>query len=184
VQDKKKTLVDITNRSGVNVSVSIVRKALHDVGIYNRIIQKKSLFDTHRGRRLEFAREHQNWTIEDWKKVIWIDESTFEVGKFSRQILVWQKSDERNKLDCLTPTFKSGRTSIMIWGGFTITHKFSLIHVPPNRHIAVDNVEIVYDGVLGSFLEEQEGVCKVVLMEDSTLVHRDKVAKDWREPRP
>jgi transposase len=53
--------------------------------------------------------------------------------------------------------------------------------VPPNRRIVVDYLEIVYDGVLGSFLEEQEGVCKVVLMEDGALVHRGKVSKDWRE---
>jgi hypothetical protein len=42
----------------------------------------------------------------------------------------------------------------MIWGGFTATHKLNLINMPPNRRIAVDYVEIVYDGVLGSFLEE------------------------------
>jgi hypothetical protein len=50
--------------------------------------------------------------------------------------------------------------------------------MPSNRCIVVDYVEIVYDGVFGSFLEEQEGVCKVVLMEESDPVHRGKVAKD------
>jgi hypothetical protein len=84
--------VDITNRSGVNVSASTVRKALHDVGFYKCTAQKKPfLSDTHRTKRLEFARKHRKWTIEDWKSVIWIDESTFEVGKFSCQILVWQR---------------------------------------------------------------------------------------------
>jgi hypothetical protein len=53
--------------------------------------------------------------------------------------------------------------------------------MPPNTQTVVDYVEIVYDGVLGSFLEEHEGVCKVVLMEDIALVHRGKVAKDWRK---
>jgi hypothetical protein len=69
----------------------------------------------------------------------------------------------------------------MIWGGFTATHKLSLICMPPNRHIAIDYVEIVYDGVLGSFLKEQEGVCKVVLMEGGAPMYRGKVTKDWRE---
>jgi hypothetical protein len=72
----------MTNRSAINVSASIVRKALHDVGFSSHIVQKKPfLFDIHRARRLEFARKHRKWTIEDWKRVIWTDESTFEVGK-------------------------------------------------------------------------------------------------------
>jgi hypothetical protein len=176
------TLVDITNKSGVNVSASTVRKALHDVGFYNRIVQNKPfLFDIHRARRLQFAREHQKWTIEDWKKVIWTVDSTFEVGKSSCQILVWRKNDERYKVDCLTPIFKLEKTSIMIWGGFTATHKLNLICMFPNRCTAVDYVEIVYDGMLDSFLGEHEGVRKIVLMEDGVLVHRGKVAKDWRE---
>jgi transposase len=115
VQDQRQTLVDIINRSGINVSASTVRKALHDVGFYSHIAKKKSfLFDTHRAKRLEFVREHRKWTTENWKKVIWRDESIFEVDKSSCQILVWRKSDERYKLDCLTFTFKLGRISIMI----------------------------------------------------------------------
>jgi hypothetical protein len=68
----------------------------------------------------------------------------------------------------------------MFWGRFTTTYRLSLIQMLPNRHTAIDYVEIVYD----RFLEEQEGVCKVVLMEDDTLMHRGKVAKEKREPRP
>ena len=29
----------------------------------------------HRQRSLEFALYYQNWTIEDWKRVIWSDET-------------------------------------------------------------------------------------------------------------
>jgi len=28
-----------------------------------------------RNKRLQFARAHQNWTVEDWKNVAWSDES-------------------------------------------------------------------------------------------------------------
>jgi hypothetical protein len=59
VQDRRQILADITSRSGFNVSASTVRKALHDVGFYSRIAQKTPfLSDTHRTKRLEFAREH------------------------------------------------------------------------------------------------------------------------------
>jgi hypothetical protein len=53
--------------------------------------------------------------------------------------------------------------------------------MPPNRCTTIEYIEIVYDGVLDSFLEEHDIVCKVVLMEDSAPMHRDMVAKDWRE---
>ena len=67
VQDRRQILVDIINR----ITLVLVLLALHDVCFYNRIIQKDPfLFNTHNIRRLQFAREHRKWTIEDWKKVI------------------------------------------------------------------------------------------------------------------
>ena len=92
-----------------------IRKALHESDFYNRVAQKKPfLNDAHKRKRFEFASEHQKWTSEEWKKVIWTNESTFEVGKTLRQITKWQKNNERYNLDHLTPTFKSEHTSIMV----------------------------------------------------------------------
>jgi hypothetical protein len=182
--DCRQILADITNRSGFDGSTSIVRKALHDVGFYNQVAQKKPfLSDAHRCRRLEFAIQHRKWTCEEWKKIIWTDESTFEVGKNSRQITMWRKSDERFKLNCLTATFKLGRTSVMIWEAFTATHKLPLIVMPLGRRTDVDFVQIVYNGVLGLFLDAQENDCRIVLMEDGTPVHRSKVPASWRKNR-
>ena len=49
--------------------------------------------------------------------------------------------------------------------------------MPQNRCIAIEYVKIVNDGVLDTFLEEHEEVCKVVLMEDNAPIYRDKAAK-------
>jgi hypothetical protein len=49
--------------------------------------------------------------------------------------------------------------------------------MPPNRHTTVDYMKHVYDRLLDSFLEEQEGAYKVVFMKDGASVHRGKVAK-------
>ena len=35
------------------------------------------LTSVHRWKHLQWAREHQNWTMEQWKKVAWSDESCF-----------------------------------------------------------------------------------------------------------
>ena len=94
---------------------------------------------------------------------------------------MWRKSDERFKLDCLTPTFKLGRTSVMISGAFTATHKLLFIVMPPSRRTTVDFVQIVYNRVLGLFLDPQENNCRLVLMEDGAPIHRSKVLASWRK---
>jgi hypothetical protein len=53
-------------------------------------------------------------TVEDWKHIIWTDESTFEIGKNTQQIRVWCNLSERYDTACITPSFKSGRLSVMI----------------------------------------------------------------------
>ena len=52
----------------------------------------------------------------EWERIIWTDEASVEVGKDSRECLVWRRPGERYEQDCLAPTFKSGRKSIMVWG--------------------------------------------------------------------
>ena len=127
------------------------------------------------------AFEHQKWTSEEWEKVIWTYESTFEVKKTSQQITVWRKIDERYNVEFLSPTFKSGHTSIMVWSAFTATPKLPLIAMLPCRRTAIDFVEIAYDGVLGPFLDAQGDARRLVLMEDGAPVHRNKALTTWRE---
>jgi hypothetical protein len=60
------------------------------LGFGNRIAPTKPyLHAQHKAKRLKFAKAHVHWSGDDWKKVIWTDESSFEFGKNSRQIQVW-----------------------------------------------------------------------------------------------
>ena len=77
----------------------------------------------HKKLRLAFAKEHKHWTVEQWKLVIWSDESSFEIGAYSRQTRVWRTTSHKFHPQCLAPIFKSRRMSIMVWGAFTATSK-------------------------------------------------------------
>ena len=37
--------------------------------------KKKPLSSCHRRERMDFALRHRDWTLEDWKKVVWSDET-------------------------------------------------------------------------------------------------------------
>jgi len=85
--NRRSVLMDLSNMLPVKVSRPTIRKALASQGVYSCVAAKKPfLTDVHRQRRLEFAKKYKSYTIEDWKKVIWTDESSFEIGKNSRQI--------------------------------------------------------------------------------------------------
>jgi hypothetical protein len=112
--------------------------------------------------------------------VIWTDEATFEIGKKFRQIWVWRSTKETYELDYLVPSFKSGRTSVMIWGAFYNNLRSSLAFMIPRRRTALDFVDIVYEGPLKEFLLLVRGA---ILMEDGAPVHCSLAPKKWREDR-
>ena len=60
----------------VQVSKATVRRALR----FNRhkarkIVKKPLLTKRHRDARLQFALTHKDWTLDDWKRVVWSDET-------------------------------------------------------------------------------------------------------------
>lgn len=180
-KDRRASLNDITNQSPAKVHCNTVRKALHDEGFHSRVAVKKPfLTAAHRRKRLDFAKKHKDWTVEDWNRVLWTDESTFEIGLNSRVVLVWRTAEEKYSGTCLTPSFKSGRTSVMIWGGFAHKKKSKLVIMPPRRRTAADFVELVYDAALLDILGEVSGG---ILMEDGAPVHRSNAPKEWRALR-
>jgi hypothetical protein len=57
------------------------------------VTKKKKLLLSikHRQRRLAFALAHQHWTVEDWKRVIWSDETKINRIGSDGKVYVWKK---------------------------------------------------------------------------------------------
>ena len=50
--------------------------------------------------RLAFALEYEHWTLEDWKNVIWSNETSIILGQRCRSDKVWQRAWEKYKKSC------------------------------------------------------------------------------------
>jgi hypothetical protein len=75
---------------------------------------------------------------------------SFEIGKGSKQIGVWQKPQEKTNL---VPTFKRGQTSTMAWGSFFSNTKGRPIAiVPPKQRKAINFINNIYKPTLIPFL--------------------------------
>jgi hypothetical protein len=98
--DRRQPLMELL--SLLNVSHNTTRSYLLDLGYKNCIAPNKPyLGEKHKLDRLKFARAHESWNFEDWCNVIWLEESSFEIGKNSRQSKVWQRSYKRYAWDCI-----------------------------------------------------------------------------------
>ena len=67
---------------GISVSVSTVKRTLADFGMHGRIARwKPFLSAANRKTCLQFALDYKDWTVKDWDKIIFSDESKFYLYK-------------------------------------------------------------------------------------------------------
>jgi hypothetical protein len=141
--------VELASNLSTPICIITLRKEVHEFDMKSCIaIRKPFLNDKPKANMLAFAKEHLHWMVEDWRRVIWTDEASFEIGKLSRQIRVWRRAYERYQWNSLAPVFKSGRSSIIVWGAITSSTKSYLVLILPDKRTTKDFVEIVYEFAL------------------------------------
>src|SRR4030095_9798928 len=81
-KNRQASLFDITNVLPEKISMRTLQRRLDQAGIQKHLALKKPFLSSeHMRARLEWAMERKDWTIEDWNKVIFSDESKVEIGK-------------------------------------------------------------------------------------------------------
>jgi len=102
-----------------DLSVTTVKRRLINSGLNGRIAKRKPLIrKINAVKRLEWAQEHATWSMQQWKNVLWSDESKFEIFGSHRKVYVRRGPHEKMLPECLTPTVKHGGGSVMVWGSF------------------------------------------------------------------
>jgi len=74
--------------------------------------------EEHKKNRLEWAHLHKNWSSEQWRQVIWSDESRFRVSGNDGTPLVLRKEGERYESCHTLRSVKFGGGSLMVWSCF------------------------------------------------------------------
>jgi len=84
---------------------------------------------------------------------------------------IWRRPMERCFPACLRPSFKLGRLSLSVWGGFTARRRTTLVRVEGrlNQHKYIDMLH----NHLSSFEEAEHGrTSSFMLLHDSSWLHR------------
>ncbi|KAH6941459.1 hypothetical protein HPB50_018217 [Hyalomma asiaticum] len=71
------------------------KRRLAEAALRKRVACRKPLIrKTNQTKRLQFARDHENWTTSDWENVVFTDESSFTTRWDQRQ-RVWRPENSR-----------------------------------------------------------------------------------------
>jgi transposase len=109
-----KKLKTVLEEQGVKVSVNTLRRRSYEQGFKcRRPLKKPKLTPAMIKKRLTWAKEHAAFTQDDWNKVVFSDESTFEILADKAQF-VRRRSGEKQKPECIIRTVKHPG-SIMVW---------------------------------------------------------------------
>ncbi len=84
-------------------------------------------------RRLTWAKEKKNWTVAQWSKVLFSDESKFCISFGNQGPRVWWKGGEAHSLSCLKSSVKF-LESVVIWGAMSSAGVGPLCFFENQRH--------------------------------------------------
>ena len=103
-----------------SISRSTEKRTLVEHGLNGRVAASKPLLRSqNKQKRLLWARKYRGYTKKDWEKVLFADESKFEIFGNKRRIYVRRRKNEKFVSSCLKTTVKHGGGNIQVWGCFS-----------------------------------------------------------------
>lgn len=105
---------------GIHVTPQTVRNYVKKIGYKSRYAVRKPFVSLiNKQKRIAFAKKYQNKDSNFWKRVIFTDESKFNIKSSDGRVKIWREKNTSLSRHNLIPTFKHGGGSVMVWGCFS-----------------------------------------------------------------
>ncbi|GBM15983.1 Transposable element Tcb1 transposase [Araneus ventricosus] len=171
-------LVTSTRQSfGKTISEASTRRYIKRCGYaFFKARRKPFLTSSNKHRRVPWAKSHLSWTPSQWKKVLWKDESIFEVsyGNIGRKVI--RKKDEANDPSCYKRVVLKA-SSVMIWGCFAANGVANL-HFCTGTIKAADYIRALEVNLRPS-VQRLLGRKLYNIFQDNVRPHTAKITRTW-----
>ena len=169
----------VREQFGWSISIQRVRQALNSTGLQARTKKKKPLFrQKNITARLEFALANKHWTINDWKRVIFSDET--KTNRFTSNGRYWYWALVTKDLTSCTmqKTIKLGGGSMMVWRCMIARSPSLICRIEGrmNQHVYC---AILESKLNGTFLKFGFNSRTVIFQQDNDPKHTAKTTKEW-----
>ncbi|KAG1002298.1 hypothetical protein G6F26_012638 [Rhizopus arrhizus] len=99
-----------------NISYSGTIKVMKSMNLHAKIKVKRPLLaKVQKARRLAWAEEHKNWTNDDWRRMVFSDETKINACGSDGCEYFWSRPDDKLQRYHLDLTAQGGRGSIITW---------------------------------------------------------------------
>ena len=181
LSDRRRTAVDICRDinqwRGTRVSVWTVRRRLRKFGLKARLAYKKPLVSLkNRKKRLSFAKDHEHCSVEDWKKVLFTDETKVNLVGSNGKMYIRCFKNERFNPQFIKGYLQAGGGLILVWGSFR--HDGTGLIVQIKNTFNSDKYISMLEETVKPFVKENmpRNFC---FQQDNSLVHPAKKVKTW-----
>ncbi|KAK4521097.1 uncharacterized protein ATC70_013041 [Mucor velutinosus] len=172
----------------MKVHPETVRRALRTAGLGAIEKEKKPLLsDANVKKRLAWCKQHKDWTVDDWKRVIWTDETKINRFNSDGRQWAWIRSGEQLQNHHVKLTVKHGGGSIMFWSAITYAGVGWMCKINGNMDKALyketlqDELEqtIAFSVEKLGFSREQ-----VIFQQDNDPKHTSNLVKEYLQKQP
>jgi transposase len=169
---------------GIKVCDRTVRNCLQEAGLAAVEKERKpKLSRANIKARLEFAKRHQHWTIDDWKRVIWSDETKINRFCSDGRSWCWVRDSESRKPHHVKQTVKHGGGSIMIWGCMAYYGTGFMCKI--DGTLDKDLYKQILQGELLQTIDWYKMAPKeVIFQHDNDPKHTSKAVQEWLSAQP
>lgn len=114
--------------TGLAVSAQTIRNRLHERQLRaRRRFKCPRLTRAHRVSRRRWAQQHSRWTIHQWRRCLFADETRFGLFGSDGRILVWREPMTRYQERNMAPQEPFQGGSVMVWGGISYNNRTNLV---------------------------------------------------------
>ena len=175
---KAHDVADLQRQHFPNLHPDTIRKRLTKCGLKAYVHHTKPfLSNAHKKRWLEWAQAHAHWTAEDWKLVIFSNESKFNLFGSDGRRRCWRKPGEEFDEIYVRNEVKHGGGNVMVWGCVTAMGMGRIVKIDGNMDGPL-YTEILKDDVLGTLKDFSIKKKDIYFQQDNDPKHTSGVARE------